>query len=76
MPTDDEVRRRLVYQVSLDLFGTSLAEEYTKDFLADRKPGSLDRLAERLALHDRIVPFTGSLKSGPTTFRVLPAAKD
>ena len=75
VPADDEVRRRLVYQVSLDLFGTSLAEEYTKDFLADRKPGSLDRLVERLALHDRIVPFTGSLKSGPTTFRVLPAAK-
>lgn len=76
VPADDEVRRRLVYHVSLDLFGTSLAEKYTKDFLADRKPGALDRLAERLALHERLVPFTGSLKSGPTKFRVLPAAKE
>lgn len=75
-PSDDEVRRRLVYQVSLDLFGTSLAAEYTKDFLADRKPGALDRLAERLALHERLTPYTGSLKSGSTNFRVLPAAKD
>lgn len=73
VPSDDEVRRRLLYMISMDLFGTPVGEEYTKDFLADRTPTALNTLAKRLASHPRLAPFTGTLQSGPTEFRVLPA---
>lgn len=73
VPADDEVRRRLLYQVAMDLFGTPLGAEYTTDFLADRTPTALNTLAKRLASHPRLVAFTGTLQSGPTEFQVLPA---
>lgn len=74
LPMDDEVRRRLVYHVGLDL-GTSHSDEITKAFLADRSPDALDTLARRLVEQSSPIPFAGTLKSGPTTFRVLPAAR-
>lgn len=72
LPMDDEVRRRLVYHVGLDL-GTSHSDEITNAFLADRSPDALDALARRLVEQSNPVPFAGTLKSGPTTFRVLAA---
>ena len=75
LPMDDEVRRRLVYDVGLDL-GTSHSDEITKTFLADRSPDALDTLARRLVEQSAPVPFTGTLKSGSTTFRVTAAQAD
>jgi hypothetical protein len=75
VPVDDEVRHRLVYQVTQDLFGTPLEEKYTNAFLADKNPNALDTLARQLAKHPRLTVFTGELQSGPTTFRVR-AAKE
>ena len=74
LPMEDEVRRRLVYHVGLDL-GTSHGDEITKAFLADRSPDALDTLARRLVEQSNLVPFAGTLKSGPATFQVLPAAR-
>ena len=73
VPMDDEVRRRLVYHVGLDL-GTSNGDEIVNAFLEDRQPNSLETLAKRLAEHTSPVPFTGSLVSGPTKFRVIASA--
>lgn len=72
-PDSDEERKYLLYRVALDLFGTPVGAEIIGSFVDDREPTALDSLAQRL--HDRpgTVAFTGSLISGPTTFRILPA---
>jgi hypothetical protein len=75
VPMDDEVRKRLVYHVGLDL-GTSNSDEIVNAFLADHQPTALDTLAKRLATHPRPVPFAGSLRAAPTRFTVLPAGSD
>jgi hypothetical protein len=75
LPMGDEIRRRLLYHVALDL-GTTHGGEITSAFLADRNPNALDTLAKRLAEHSSPIPFAGSLQSGPTKFRVLPADPD
>lgn len=72
LPMGDEVRRRLLYHVALDL-GTTHGGEITSAFLADRNPNALDTLAKRLASHASPIPYAGSLQSGPTKFRVLSA---
>ena len=73
VPEDNEVRRRLLFHVGLDL-GTSNSDEIVNAFLADRQPNALDTLAKRLAEHTSPVPFAGSLVSGPTKFHVVAAA--
>ncbi|MDA1247938.1 MAG: DUF1549 domain-containing protein [Planctomycetota bacterium] len=73
LPVDHEVRRRMFYQVMHDLFGTSPGDEEYKVFLSDRDPTALDSLAARLAERPGLTPFTGSLQSGKTKFRVLAA---
>ncbi|HSG68953.1 MAG TPA: hypothetical protein VLA12_00985, partial [Planctomycetaceae bacterium] len=72
LPDDAEERKLLLYRVAMELFGTPVSAEITDSFVNDREPTALDSLAKRL--HDRTgtTPFTGSLVSGPTTFRVLP----
>lgn len=72
VPMDDEVRKRLVYHVGLDL-GTSNSSEIVNAFLADRQPNALETLAKRLVEQSRPVAFTGSLESGPTKFRLVDA---
>ncbi|MDA0807649.1 MAG: DUF1549 domain-containing protein [Planctomycetota bacterium] len=76
VPADDEIRRRMIYKVSHDLFGGSPSDEDVAAFLADRTPAALDTLGERLANHARVTPFSGALQSGSTTFRVTAAAAD
>lgn len=71
VPSGDEVRRRMLYRVAMDLFGTPLAKEYNEAFIADRNANAFETLADRLTERPGTVPFTGSLKSGPTTFRVV-----
>ncbi len=76
LPADAEERTRLLYRLALELFGTPVDEEETAAFVADRDAGALDSLAKRLARRTEVAPFTGSLQSGPTKFRVLPADPD
>ena len=72
LPADDEVRKRLLYHVAIDLFGTPLSDEEMTAFVSDREPNALDSLAKRLARSALITPYTGSLESGPTKFLVVP----
>lgn len=76
LPAGKDERERLLYRVAMDLFGTPLSAEDIGDFLVDRQPGALDSLAERLARRPGVIPFTGSLQSAPTKFRVLPPDPD
>jgi beta-lactamase regulating signal transducer with metallopeptidase domain len=76
LPDAAEERKLLLYRVAMELFGTPVSAEINDSFVNDRGPDALDSLAKRL--HDRTgtTPFTGSLVSGPTTFRVLPTDPD
>ncbi|MEX0641105.1 MAG: hypothetical protein WD468_00310 [Pirellulales bacterium] len=76
LPADKAERERLLYHIALDLFGTPLSAEETAAFVADRAPTALDSLAKRLAHRSGLTPYTGSLQSGATKFRVLPADPD
>jgi hypothetical protein len=69
LPMDEEVRRRILSQVSPDLFGSGSGEEEYALFLADREPNALESLAKRPG----ITSSSGTLISGPTKFTVLPA---
>lgn len=72
LPADPADRTRLLDRAVRELFGTAPTAEETAAFLADRNPNALDTLSKRLAQRTGITPFSGTLKSGPTTFRVLP----
>jgi beta-lactamase regulating signal transducer with metallopeptidase domain len=73
-PAERDERERLLYHIAIELFRTPVGEDENVAFVADREPSALDSLARRLARHtDLITPFTGSLQSAPTRFRVLPA---
>lgn len=76
LPTNVEERKHLVYRAGMDCFGTPVSSEEIAVFVADTKPNALDSLAQRFAQHPRTIPVGGSLVSGPTTFRVLPADPD
>jgi hypothetical protein len=76
LPSDAAERTRLLYHVAMDLFGTPLGAEDRAAFIADQGPGALDSLAKRLAHHAGLTPYSGSLTSGPTKFRVLPPDPD
>lgn len=62
-------------RAAMELFGTPVSLETNAAFVADTTPGALDALAERLFHRPgpEIHAWAGPLKSGPTTFRVLPA---
>jgi hypothetical protein len=57
----------------MDSFGTLLSANEIAAFVCDREPNALDSLAKRLAKRPGLKPFSGSLTSGPTKSRVLPA---
>ncbi len=76
LPDDAGERKRLLDRAMRDLFGTAPKPEETATFVADRTPGAFDALASRLAGRAGISPFTGSLQSGPTKFRVLAVDPD
>lgn len=73
LPSDDEVRRRMLYRVMKDLFGKVPTDKDYAEFLSDKKSDAMESLARRLLLQAGVKPFAGSLQSGPTRFRVLPA---
>ena len=76
LPAAAAERTRLLYRVAMDLFGTPLGAEENAAFVADREPNALDALAERLVHRAGLTAYSGSLVSGPTKFRVLPADPD
>ena len=76
LPEDPDERTLLLYRAGLELFGMLLTPEEHDAFVPDRQPNALDSLAKRLANRAGCSPFTGTLKSGPTKFRVLPKDPD
>jgi hypothetical protein len=72
MPAGADERSHLAYRAGMDFFGTPLSANEIAAFVSDREPNALDSLAKRLAKHPGVKPFSGSLRSGPTKFRVLP----
>ena len=54
-----------------DLFQSRATPEEIATFVADREPNALESLANRLAQRPGLKPFSGSLQSGPTRFRVI-----
>lgn len=72
-PADKAARELMLYRVAMELFGTPVSLETNAAFVADTTPGALDALAERLFHRPEIHAWAGPLKSGPTTFRVMPA---
>jgi beta-lactamase regulating signal transducer with metallopeptidase domain len=73
LPADAEERTRLLYRLSIELFGTPLGEEEYTAFVADGSPSAAQSLARRLARRPEASTFSGALQSAPTSFRVLPA---
>ena len=73
LPADAAERAALLESVVSELFYASPTAEETAAFLADHEPTALDSLAKRLAHRAGVIPFAGSLTSGPTKFRVLAA---
>jgi hypothetical protein len=76
LPNDPEERKRLVYRAGLRIFGTPLTADEIASFVSDRDPNAIESLAKRLAQRAGTTAFTGSLQSGETKFRVLPADPD
>ena len=76
LPSNAAERSTLLDRVVSEFFHSVPTVEETATFLADREPTALDSLAKRLAHRAGITPFTGSLTSGSTKFRVLPADHD
>jgi hypothetical protein len=76
LPSDAAERTRLLDRAVRELFGTTPTPEETAAFVSDRTPDALDALAHRLAQRAGLAPFTGSLTSGSTKFRVLPVDPD
>lgn len=72
-PSSTEARRQLAYRIAMDVFGTPLPEGEISDFLKDQSPEALTQFAKRLAARSDLAIFRGTLKSGDTTIRVLPA---
>lgn len=76
LPDDAEERRRIVYRVAMELYGTPVGTEINATFVADRTPTAVGALAKALAADPLTTPYAGSLKSGSTKFKVLPVDPD
>ncbi len=76
LPDDAAERKRLLDRAMRDLFGSAPTPDETATFVADRDPNAMETLANRLAGRAGTTPFTGTLQSGETKFRVLPVDPD
>jgi hypothetical protein len=76
LPADAAERRHLLDRAVRDLFGTAPTPEETAAFVADRSPEAFEAAVKRLAQRAGTSSFTGTLQSGETKFRVLPADPD
>ena len=71
LPSDAAERTQLLEVTLRDLFQSRATPEEIATFVADREPNALESLANRLAHRPGLKPFSGSLQSGPTRFRVI-----
>ena len=71
LPSDAAERTQLLEVTLRDLFQSRATPEEIVTFVADREPNALESLANRLAQRPGLKPFSGSLQSGPTRFRVI-----
>jgi beta-lactamase regulating signal transducer with metallopeptidase domain len=76
LPAAADERTHLLTRVMRDLLGNAPTAEETAAFVADRQPNALETLAKRLAQRAGQTAASGSLTSGVTRFRVLPADPD
>lgn len=76
LPADAAERKRLLDRATRDLFGNAPTPEEITAFTTDSAPDALDALAKRLANRPGFETFSGSLKSGPRKFLVLPPDPD
>jgi len=73
LPGDAAERAELLRRTVSDVFYSDVTAGEIAAFVADREPDALESLARRLASRSNLTPFSGSLQSGPTKFRVTPA---
>jgi hypothetical protein len=71
LPSDAAERTQLLEVTLRDLFQSRATPEEIATFVSDREPNALESLANRLAQRPGLKPFSGSLQSGPTRFRVI-----
>jgi hypothetical protein len=76
MPQAAADREQLVRRVTLDIVGEAPSAEEVAAFVADNAPDALVKLAARLQARPRIEPFSGTLPTGQTKFRVTAADPD
>jgi hypothetical protein len=70
LPADAAERAELLRRTVSDIFYAGAAAGEIAAFVADREPDALESLAKRLAGRSDLKPFSGSLQSGTTKFRV------
>ena len=73
LPADAAERAELLRRTVADIFYSDATAEEIATFVADREPDALKSLAKRLAARSSLTPFSGSLQSGTTKFRVTAA---
>ena len=70
LPADAAERAELLRRTVSDVFYSDVTAGEIAAFVADREPDALESLAKRLAGRSNLKPFSGSLQSGATKFRV------
>lgn len=70
LPADAVERAELLRRTVSDVFYAEVSAEEIAAFAGDRQPDALESLAQRLAGRPDLKPFSGSLQSSPTKFRV------
>jgi hypothetical protein len=70
LSADAAERAELLRRTVSDVFYSDATAEEIAAFVGDREPDALESLAKRLAGRSNLKPFSGSLESGTTKFRV------
>jgi beta-lactamase regulating signal transducer with metallopeptidase domain len=70
LPADAAERAELLRRTVSDVFYSDVTAEEIAAFVGDREGDALESLAKRLAGRSNLKPFSGSLESGTTKFRV------
>ncbi len=72
LPAGEDERKLILFRVVQNLFDGSPTPEEAESFNSDKSPEALDNLALLLSKRTWLNPVSGSIKSGPTKFKVLP----
>ncbi|HEX3314031.1 MAG TPA: DUF1549 domain-containing protein, partial [Gemmataceae bacterium] len=73
MPKAAADREQLLRRVTIDVLGSPPSAEEIAAFVADDAPDALAKLTARLQARPRPEPYVGTLATGETRFRVMPA---